>query len=121
MYFYGKNGAWCEVVGREKRTFMGYTLHKNQVFGRDKKSPFVVTHIVTDAAGQKGIHATLRLHRLDPNRGWIEVWEYSQTSMNAIVMYRKHNPHARITRESRECYVNPLQEVKGQKYFQPIC
>ena len=38
MYFYGKNGAWCEVVGREKRTFMGYTLRRNQVFGRDAKA-----------------------------------------------------------------------------------
>lgn len=116
--FYGKNGAWCETCEREKRTFMGFTMHKNQVFGRDSKSPFVVTHIVTDAAGQKGVHSTLRFYRLDPERGWIEVWEYSQTTINAIILYRKHNPRSRITRESRKGYVNPLQEVKGQKYFQ---
>ena len=124
MYFYGYGykSCWVESVelkgNREKRTFYGFTLHKNQVFGKDAKSPFVLTRIVEESSGKEGVYATVQLYRLHQERGWVLEWERSDTTVNAIVMYRKHNPYARITRESRESHVNPLQEVKGQKYFQ---
>ena len=113
------NGAWCEIAERDKRTFMGFTLRKNQVFGRDEKSPYIVTNLVADSSGERGIHSDLLIYRFDPCHGWVQVWQpKSKTTVYAIVMYRMHNPYARITRESRESHVNPLQEVKGQKYYQ---
>ena len=118
-YFgYGYKSCWVESAEREKRTFYGFTLHKNQVFGKDRISPFVLTRIVEESSGKEGFYATVQIYRLHKERGWILCWERSDTTVNAIVMYRKHNPYARITRESRESHVNPLQEVKGQKYFQ---
>ena len=121
----GYKSAWVNVFEstetRKTRTFGGFTLHNGQVFGKDENGQFVLTNIVERSDGKSGVYATILLYRRHNERGWVLEWERSDTTVNAIVMYRKHNPHARITRESRECYVNPLQEVKGQKYFQPIC
>ena len=124
-YGCGYKAAWVDAFEstekRKTRKFYGFTLHDGQVFGKDEKSPFILTRIVEASDGKSGVYAEVLIYRLHQERGWILQWERSVATVNAIVMYRKHNPHARITRESREGRVNPLQEVKGQKYFQPIC
>lgn len=120
MTFYGAKGAWCEAVEREKRTFMGFTLYKNQVFGKDEKGAFVLPHLTADANGMRGVHSTLLIYRLDLNRGWVQVWEYSQTTINAMILFHKMNRRARTVRHSQNGYRNPLSEVKGTKYFQVI-
>ena len=121
-YGCGYKAAWVDAFEstetRETRTFGGFTLHNGQVFGRDKKGQFILTRIIECSEGKEGLYATILLYRRHNERGWVLEWERSDTTVNAIVMYRKHNPYARITRESRESHVNPLQEVKGQKYFQ---
>lgn len=118
-YFgYGYKSCWVESAEREKRTFYGFTLHKNQVFGKDRISPFVLTRIVERSDGKSGVYATVQLYRLHKERGWYLTWERSDTTVNAIDVYKRNNRNCRVTRESAECNVNPLQEVKGQKYFQ---
>lgn len=121
----GEKTAWVDVVQvskeRKKRTFHGFTLYNGQVFGVDRKSPFVLTNIVERSDGKSGVYATVLLWRFDCKAGWILQWERSVATVNAIVMYKKHNWNCKVTRESAESKVNPLQEVKGQKYFQPIC
>lgn len=125
----GEKTAWVDVVQvskeRKKRTFHGFTLYNGQVFGADRKSPFVLTNIVERSDGKSGVYATILLWRFDCKAGWILQWERSVTTVNAIDMYIDnciaHNWRVKITRESAESKVNPLQEVKGQKYFQPIC
>ena len=121
-YGCGYKAAWVDAFEstetRETRNFGGFTLHNGQVFGRDKKGQFILTRIIECSEGKEGLYATILLYRRHNERGWVLEWERSDTTVNAIVMYRKHNPYARITRESRESHVNPLQEVKGQKYFQ---
>ncbi len=121
----GYKSAWVDAFEstetRKTRTFGGFTLHNGQVFGRDQISPFILTNIVEESSGKSGVYATVLLWRQDKNRGWVLQWERSVTTVNAIVMYKKYNWNPRITRESKESKINPLQEVKGQKYFQPIC
>ena len=122
----GDKRAWLDVVeiskDRKKRTFFGFTIYNGQVYGRDEKSPFVLTNIVERDDGKSGIYATILLWRKEAERGWILQWERSVTTVNAIDAYIdnciKHNWRVRITRESKEEIINPLQEVKGQKYFQ---
>lgn len=125
-YGFGNKNAWVDFVQlkgeRKSRTFHGFTLYRNQIFGKDLKGAFVLTNVVEDKSGKSGIYATILLWRLDKNRGWIQQWERSDTTVNALDLYYKRctmrERYARITRESRESHVNPLQEVKGQKYFQ---
>lgn len=110
---------------RKTRTFGGFTLHNGQVFGKDENGQFVLTNIVERSDGKSGVYATVLLYRRHNERGWILQWERSVTTVNAIDMYIDnciaHNWRVKVTRESTERNVNPLQEVKGQKYFQPIC
>lgn len=125
----GEKTAWVDVFEstetRKTRTFGGFTLHNGQVFGRDQISPFILTNIVEESSGKSGVYATVLLWRQHIERGWVLQWERSVTTVNAIDMYIDnciaHNWRVKITRESAESKVNPLQEVKGQKYFQPIC
>ena len=126
MYcMYGK-GAWCESVElkgeRKSRTFHGFTMRKNQVFGKDKDGAYILTRIVEESSGCSGVYAEILLWRSDGERGWYQRWERNETTVNAMDLYYKNmtEKHIRVkvTRESRESNVNPLQEVKGQKYFQ---
>ena len=125
-YGFGNKNAWVDFVQlkgeRKSRTFHGFTLYRNQIFGKDLKGAFVLTNVVEDSSGKSGIYATILLWRLDKKRGWVQQWERSDTTVNALDLYYKRctmrERYARITRESRESHVNPLQEVKGQKYFQ---
>lgn len=121
----GERTAWVDVVQvskeRKKRTFHGFTLYNGQVFGVDRKSPFVLTNIVERSDGKSGVYATVLLYRRHNERGWILQWERSVTTVNAIDAYIdnciEHNWRVKITRESAESKVNSLQEVKGTKYF----
>lgn len=118
----GYKSAWVDAFEstetRKTRTFHGFTLHDGQVFGKDEKSPFILTRIVEESSGKSGVYAEVLMYRLHNERGWILQWERSVATVNAIVMYKKHNWNCKVTRESKERKVNPLQEVKGQKYFQ---
>ena len=118
----GYKSAWVDCFEstetRKTRNFGGFTLHNGQVFGKDEKSPFILTRIVEESSGKSGVYAEVLMYRLHNERGWILQWERSVTTVNAIVMYKKHNWNCKVTRESKERKVNPLQEVKGQKYFQ---
>ena len=121
MTYFGQNGAsWVESVARATRTFMGFTLHKNQVFGRDVRSPFILTNLATKSGGERGINATVLLYRLDPNRGWVPVWERSHTTEQAIRLFKRCNPWARSTTEDITAPRNRMAEVKGTKHFQLI-
>lgn len=121
----GYKSAWVDCFEstetRKTRTFGGFTLHNGQVFGKDENGQFVLTNIVERSDGKSGVYATILLYRRHNERGWVLQWERSVTTVNAIVMYKKHNWNCKVTRESKESNVNRLQEVKGQKYFQPIC
>lgn len=118
MAFNEQNGSsWMEYVSRAKRTFMGFTIYKNQVFGRDAKSPFILTNLSSKAGGERGLNATVLLYRLDPKRGWVPVWERSRTTEAAIKLYRQRNPYAHSSYEDASAKRNRLAEVKGTKYF----
>lgn len=121
----GYKSEWCDVFQatetRKTRTFHGFTLHDGQIFGKDEKSPFILTNIVEESSGKSGVYAEILLWRQDIERGWILKWDRCVATVNAIVMYKKYNWNCKVTRESKESNVNRLQEVKGQKYFQPIC
>ncbi len=118
----GYKSAWVDAFEstetRKTRKFYGFTLHDGQVFGKDEKSPFILTRIVEESSGKSGVYAEVLIYRLHQERGWILQWERSVATVNAIVMYKKHNWNCKVTRESKESKVNPLQEVKGRKYFQ---
>ena len=122
----GDKTCWVDFVQlkgeRKSRTFHGFTLYKYQIFGKDLKGAFILTNVVENADRKGGSYAEILLWRLDKERGWILQWERGETVVNALEMYydicNEHGWYARITRESRESHVNPLQEVKGQKYFQ---
>ena len=118
----GYKSAWVDCFEstetRKTRNFGGFTLHNGQVFGKDENGQFVLTRIVERADGKSGVYATVLIYRRHNERGWILQWERSVATVNAIVMYKKHNWNCKVTRESKEKKVNPLQEVKGQKYFQ---
>ena len=66
---------------RTKEKYRGFKLEIGDMYGRDDKSPFVWQGEY-EKGKPCGIHATLRLFRLDmeSTRGWYEVWEQSLTT-----------------------------------------
>ena len=84
----------CKKRGERYRD---YPLSVGDLYGRDDKSPFVWQGEYA-REGKTGLHASLRLFRLDmeSTRGWYEVWETSHTTFaliwqaNAIHMRKRH-------------------------------
>ena len=82
---------------RAFKRYRGFTLSVGDLYGRDDKSPYVWQGAYAKE-GKVGLHATLRLYRLDMDstRGWYEVWETSPTTIsliwqaNAIHMRKRH-------------------------------
>jgi hypothetical protein len=90
---------------RAFKRYRDFTLSVGDLYGRDDKSPYVWQGEYAKE-GKVGLHATLRLFRLDMGndfaqgkfaaRGWYEVWETSHTTIaliwqaNAIHMRKRH-------------------------------
>ena len=85
------------VNDRAHKRYRNFTLSVGDLYGRDDKSPYVWQGEYAKE-GKSGLHATLRLFRLDMDstRGWYEVWETSHTTFaliwqaNAIHMRKRH-------------------------------
>ena len=84
----------CKKRGERYRN---YPLSVGNLYGRDNTSPFVWACEYAQEGGT-GLHATLRLFRLDmeSTRGWYEVWEVSATTHMLVLttqgIFEPNNP-----------------------------
>ena len=100
---------------RQNEKYRNFHVRIGDLYGRDDTSPFV-WQLEYAKETKSGLHATLRLWRLDmqSTRNWYEVWEQNDTTialvrmvnmlgksqrMRAIIRYGQSNRCAEIPRK----------------------
>lgn len=74
---------------RRRTAYKGFTLKRNFYYGIDAHGSFA-TSLVRRAGDSR---ATLKVYRLDPERGWLPQWERNPTTLNIIANAVQNRVH----------------------------
>ena len=103
------------LCATKRNNYHGFTLREGQYYGRDDKGYFVATRTLLKGDCSR----SMRMFRLDVNRGWLPSWEASTTTQTVLRATFAANPRAHFVYElgCDESKQNMQAEVKNAKSY----